>query len=185
MKEIFYDLNYIDGNKEVKSFSLYKNKVIVLFNFAIHSSFTDEYFKKMELLNKLNSNSSLKIISFPNSSFFKQNEENLEKTKKYLIDNYQISFDIASKIEDEPLNNLLFYKLSLIKKFKGFNLFHPLSNTISNYWISKDPLYDKKEGIKWVYTTFIISKDGRVKRRFECVDDFTSIVKEINKEINK
>lgn len=185
MKENIYNLNYVDENKIVKTFKEYENQVIVLFNFAIHSSFTDNYFKKMELINKLNSNNNLKIIGFPSSLFYKQNEEDILQTKKFLSDNYQVSFEIAEKIEDNPINNLLFYKLATIKKFTGFNFFHPLSNTICNYWLKEDPLYEKKIGIKWIYTTFIISKNGVIKRRFECVDDFTNIVKEINKELNK
>ena len=47
----------------------------------------------------------------------------------------------------------------------------------------QDADYDKKSNIKWNFTKFLISRDGKVLKRYEPTDKITDIESDIQKEL--
>ena len=52
---------------------------------------------------------------------------------------------------------------------------------LDNMFKSQDKDYAKKSDIKWNFTKFLISKDGKILKRFEPTASEEEIVKEIEK----
>ena len=48
----------------------------------------------------------------------------------------------------------------------------------------QDANYDKKSDIKWNFTKFLVSRDGRVLKRYEPTDQMTDIEADICSEVN-
>ena len=183
--EDVYSYLYTDSQDEVKPLKLFEGKVLLIFNFALHSSFLSSYVSNIEIAYRAMADLGFEVLSFPSSSFLKQNDEDTHKTIEYLKDNYQITFKVGKRIEDDAHNALLFERLALNKKFNGLNNINPLYETIDSYWLNRDPFYKSKNTIKWVFTSFVISRDGKIKKRYECLDDVHNIIKDIRKELDR
>lgn len=50
--------------------------------------------------------------------------------------------------------------------------------------VKKDADFDKKSDIKWNFTKFLVSRDGRVVKRYEPTDKISNIEADITSELN-
>lgn len=50
--------------------------------------------------------------------------------------------------------------------------------------VKRDADYDKKSDIKWNFTKFLVSRDGRVVKRYEPTDKISNIEADITSELN-
>lgn len=178
-------LNYIDKDGNEHFLAEHTDNVVVIFNSAINSKFADTYYNNMQYLYSCCKNMGLVVLDFPSTDFLNQNEEDTLTTINILKEKYKIDFTVCKKIEEDDTNKFLFYRLSSTKKFTGFNSLHPLSSSLVSYWMKKDPLYERRGNLKWVFTTFIISRDLKLTKRFECTTDFSSIEREIRRQLNR
>ena len=48
----------------------------------------------------------------------------------------------------------------------------------------RDPDFDKKSDIKWNFTKFLVSRDGRVLKRYEPTDKMSDVEADIQREVN-
>lgn len=185
MKESVYLYNFTDSEDNIHSLGEYMSKVILIFNGAIHSKFAPLFFYRANEIYQELKDEGLVIINFPTSSFLNQNEEDTLNTIKYLKENYNISFLTAKKIEDDLRNQVLFHNLENMKKFNGFSKSSYMYDIVTTSCSKVDPLFEQNNKIKWSFTSFVISKDGYVNKRFECTEDFDRIEKSIRKELDK
>lgn len=184
MKNNAYLLNYTTSEEKIESLGDYYNKVIVIFNGAIFSPFAASFFSNMQDLYSCYQDE-LEIINFPTSAFFNQNAYSTSETITYLKKEYNITYKTAKKIDDDIRNEVFFNNLCSSKKFSGFDITSPLYQSMVSIVSNIDPLFDKNNKVKWSFTTFIISKNGEIVKRFECTADFAKIEQAIRRELNK
>jgi len=138
-----YDFNVKDINNQEISMSKYKGKVLLIVNTASLCGFTPQYKELEELYNKYK-NKNFKILAFPSNQFSKQEPGTNKEIKKFCNVNFNISFDLFSKIDVNGDNTIPLYKY--------------LKNEQSGFLWTKS--------IKWNFTKFLIDKNGNVINRY-------------------
>lgn len=141
MKEIkssIYEFIIEDINGKLINFKDFKNKLLLISNFASKCGLCNSNLKNFsELKNK---NSDLEILLFP-SNDFKQESKNYEEIKEKIL-KINKNFIIFKLTEVTGKNKTSLFEY-LIKNSKGF-----LGN-----------------GIKWNFTKWLINKNGEIKKR--------------------
>ena len=132
----------IDG-KDV-DLSQYKGKVVMVVNVASKCGNTPQY-KQLEEAYKKYSEKGFVILGFPANEFGKQEPGSNEQIKEFCTSTYHTQFPIFSKI--------------VVKGEGQAPLYRYLTSSDANQQTAGD--------IKWNFTKFLVSKDGKVVARFE------------------
>ena len=141
--------------------SNYTDKVLLLVNTASQCGFTPQ-FRGLETLHKNLSPKGLVILGFPCNQFGNQDPGSNDEIQNFCQSNYGVSFQMMEKIE-----------------VNGSNA-HPLF-----VWLKKQaPGILGREGIKWNFTKFLVSRNGQVTKRYAPQDSPESIAKEIEKLVS-
>jgi len=131
-----YDYSYLSNSGKEISLSDFKNKVLLIVNVASYCGFTPQYAGLESLYKKFNSQG-FEVIGFPCNQFNEQEPGSDEDIKSFCNLNYNITFDLASKIE-----------------VNGENA-HPIYKYLKS--VSKN-----NADIEWNFEKFLILKDGSV-----------------------
>jgi len=150
-----YDFNVIDIDGNTISLEKYKGRVLLIVNVASECGFTPQYFGLQKLYEKYEKQG-LSILAFPCNQFRQQEPKSNEEIKIFCQGNYNVTFDMFSKIDVNATNTLPLYKF--LKQQKGGFL---------------------NNEIKWNFTKFLISRDGKVIDRFAPITKPQSIIKQI------
>jgi glutathione peroxidase len=129
-------------NGEIKNFSDYKDKVLLVVNTASKCGFTPQ-FAGLEKLYEKYKDQGLEILGFPCNQFGGQDPGSNEQIGAFCQKNYGVSFTMFSKVN--------------VKGPEAHVIFRYLTNN------SKGVL---GSGIKWNFTKFLIGKDGKVLNRY-------------------
>lgn len=140
--QTIYNFTAQTKNGKELNFSDFKGKVLLIVNTASKCGLTPQ-FEGLEELNKKYKDKGLVIIGFPCNQFGKQEPGNGEKAGEFCQLNYGVSFQIMEKIKVNGNDAHPLFKY-LKQQAKGF---------ITN-------------SIKWNFTKFLISKDGKTIKRF-------------------
>jgi len=146
----------IDGNEV--SLSKYKDHVCVIVNVACLCGLVKQYRSLQTLYEKYGESKGLRILAFPANQFNGQEPWPEEKIKEFAQHEYNVTFDLFSKI-----------------KVNG-NEAHPLWKYLKT-----------KQGgtlgdfIKWNYTKFLIDKQGQPVKRYAPTTDPKDIVADMEK----
>lgn len=134
-----FTLNTITG--QPKSMADYAGQVLLIVNVASECGFTPQY-KDLEALQQRYRDRGFRILGFPCDDFHHQEPGTDQEIEAFCRRNYQVSFDLFSKIhaKEEPLAPLYQY---LTKE-------SPLPGPVS-----------------WNFNKFLAGKDGRVLARFD------------------
>lgn len=132
-----------------------KGKVVLIVNTASKCGFTGQYKELQELYDKYHQEG-LEILGFPCNQFNNQEPGDEEAIKQFCSLNYDVSFPMMAKIEVNGDNTEPLYKY-LKSKAKGI-----LGST----------------SIKWNFTKFLISRDGKI------IERYAPLVKPLNFEAN-
>ena len=151
-----YDFNVMDIDHQKVSISKYKGKVLLIVNVASKCKFTPQY-EGLENLYQEYKDKGFMVLGFPSNDFANQEPEGNAKIKVFCTSNYQVHFDMFSKIDVNGNNTDPLYSF-LKKEQTGFF---------------------GTESIKWNFTKFLISKEGKVIKRYGS----TTLPKEIKKDI--
>lgn len=135
-----FEMKRNDGESE--QLSQYRGKVLLVVNVASRCGFTPQY-SGLEKLYRKYRDRGLVVLGFPCNQFGHQEPGSDAEILSFCETNYQISFPLFSKIEvngpdEDPLYTFL-------KKEKG------------------GLVGDK---IKWNFTKFLVSRDGKVVARY-------------------
>ena len=149
-----HELNSIDG--ETTSLAEHKGKVILMVNVASRCGFTRQYSGLEELYDKYKEKG-LVVCGFPCNQFGKQEPGSNSEIQEFCSMNYDISFPVLAKIE--------------VNGEKEEPLFGHLK--------SEQPGIMGSKGIKWNFTKFLVSRDGKVLHRFAPKTTPAEIEKEI------
>ena len=84
-----------------------------------------------------------------------------------------------------PGEHPLYAWLKAQKGFGGFDLNDQRGKFMDDMLRKRDAEFDKKADIKWNFTKFLISRDGKVLRRYEPTDKMSDIQEAIQAELNQ
>ena len=179
-----YDFKVMNDEGQEVSLSDYKGKVLLIVNTATRCGFTPQY-NELEALYKKFKSEGLEILDFPCNQFGEQAPGTIQEIHQFCTANFDIQFPQFDKIEVNGKNEAPLYTyLKAQKGFSGLDLNDKTGKFMDEMLRKKDADYDKKSDIKWNFTKFLISRDGRVIKRYEPMDKITDIEADICKELN-
>ena len=179
-----YDFKVMNDEGQEVSLSDYKGKVLLIVNTATRCGFTPQY-NELEALYKKFKSEGLEILDFPCNQFGEQAPGTIQEIHQFCTANFDIQFPQFDKIEVNGENEAPLYTyLKAQKGFSGFDLNDKTGKFMDEMLRKKDADYDKNSDIKWNFTKFLISRDGRVIKRYESMDKITDIEADICKELN-
>jgi len=135
----------------------FQGKSLLIVNVASKCGFTSQY-KGLQSLYEQYQSKGLEILGFPCNQFGSQEPGSHEDIQAFCETNYKITFPMLAKIDVNGANT------------------HPLYTFLKK----ECPGILGTESIKWNFTKFFISKDGKVVKRYASNDDPTTIGKEIS-----
>ncbi len=136
-----YDFSAKTIAGEEISLSKYKGKILLIVNTASKCGFTPQYKGLQELYEKYK-DKGFEILGFPCNQFLNQEPENESKIQEFCSLNYNVTFQMFSKIDVNGKNAHPLYKY-LTKETGGL-----------------------LGAIKWNFTKFLIDKEGKIFRRY-------------------
>lgn len=136
-----YDFKMKDIDGKMVDFSQYKGKVLLIINVASKCGLTKQY-SGLQALYLMYKNKGFEILAFPCNQFGGQEPGTNEEIKAFCTNKYDVSFPIFDKIDVNGENQ------SPLFKFLKEN-------------------QEVKDDLKWNFTKFLISKDGKTIKRFE------------------
>lgn len=147
-------------------FNDYKGKVILIVNTASKCGFTPQY-AALEELNKKYSEKGLVILGFPCNQFLGQEPGENEEIKEFCTANYGVSFQMFEKIEVNGEEAAPLYQyLKKAAPFQGFDN-DKTGQRLAEILKKNSPEFLEGDEIKWNFTKFLISRDGKKIVRFE------------------
>ncbi len=121
----------------------YKDKVMLIVNTASDCGFTPQYKGLQELYNN-NQAQGFEVLAFPCNQFKQQEKGSDEEIKQFCDLRFNIKFPLFSKIDVNGDNT------------------HPLFNFLK----TQAPGLLGSKSIKWNFTKFLVSKEGKVVKRY-------------------
>jgi len=180
-----YKINVKNDKGETVTLSDYKGKVLLIVNTATRCGFTPQYTELESLYEKYHEQG-LEILDFPCNQFGQQAPGSIEEIHKFCTAEYDIKFPQFDKIDvngDEA--SPLFVYLKSQQGFAGFDMNDRMGKLLDSMMKKNDPDYAKSPDIKWNFTKFLVTRDGKVVKRYEPTDKPSSIMADIEKELRK
>ena len=154
-----YDFSAKLNDGKEKPLADYQGKVLLIVNTASKCGFTPQY-KGLEHLYQQYRAQGLEILGFPCDQFGHQEPGSDEEIRNFCELNYGVTFPLFSKVEVNGENQHPLYKY--LKSEAGGVL---------------------GDAIKWNFTKFLVSRDGKVLERFAPVTPPEKIEGEIAKAL--
>ncbi len=156
-----YDLSAKLNNGTDKKLSDYNGKVLLIVNTASQCGFTPQYKGLQELYAKYKPQG-FEVLGFPCDQFGHQEPGSDAEIANFCEKNYGVEFPLFSKVEVNGSNT------------------HPVFEFLKS----------KKGGllgdtIKWNFTKFLVSKDGKVVDRYAPTTPPERIASDLEKELAK
>ena len=159
-----YDFKALTSRGKEIDFKEFEGKVLLIVNTASKCGFTPQ-FAGLEELNQKYKNQGLVIIGFPCNQFKEQDPGADGQIEEFCQLNYGVTFQIMKKIDvNGPAAEPIFEYLKAqapTEEYHGLKakgaalLFKTISNSV-----------EKDSDIKWNFTKFLISKDGKTIKRY-------------------
>jgi glutathione peroxidase len=137
-----YDIPLKDIDGKDTSLAEQKGKVLLIVNVASKCGFTPQY-KALEALYEKYKDKGLVILGFPCNQFGKQEPGTDAEIQQFCTATYNVTFPMFDKLEVNGPGR------------------HPLYVTLAG------PESPFPGDIKWNFTKFLISRDGKIVQRFE------------------
>lgn len=161
-----YDFKVKAQDGSEVSLADYKGKVLLIVNTATGCGFTPQYEELQALYDECHDRD-LEILDFPCNQFGEQAPGDDEDIHSFCTGRFGITFPQFSKIDVLGENAIPLYKwLSENTKFEGFGM-SPMGIMMSGIAKKMDKDYKKNGNVKWNFTKFLISRDGKILARFE------------------
>ena len=172
-----YDFTVKDDTGKDVSLAEYKGKVLLIVNTATRCGFTPQpQYKELEVLYEKYAKDGFEILDFPCNQFGEQAPGSIQEIHSFCTANFDIQFPQFDKIEVNGANEHPLYTfLKAQKGFGGFDTSNQQGKFMDEMMRKQDADYDKKSDIKWNFTKFLISRDGRVLKRYEPTEKISDI----------
>jgi len=179
-----YDFKVKDDVEQDVSLSDYKGKVLLIVNTATRCGFTPQY-KELETLYEKYRADGLEILDFPCNQFGEQAPGSIQEIHQFCTANFNIQFPQFDKIDvNGPNAHPLYTWLKAQKGFGGFDVNDQRGKMMDNMLRKRDADYDKKSDIKWNFTKFLVSRDGKVLKRYEPTDNMSDVEADVMMAVN-
>ena len=180
----FYDIKVTNDAGQEVSLGDYRGQVLLIVNTATRCGFTPQY-EELEALYEKYHAAGLEILDFPCNQFGQQAPGTISEIHQFCTANFNIQFPQFDKIDvNGPNASPLFTFLKAQQGFEGFDSADERGKFMDQMLRRQDADYDKKADIKWNFTKFLVSRDGRVVRRFEPTDKMSNVEMAIEAELN-
>ena len=144
-----YSFKVKDDKGTEVSLEQYKGKVLLIVNTATRCGFTPQY-KDLEAIYEKYNEQGFEILDFPCNQFGGQAPGTIAEIKEFCTTNYNVKFTQFDKIEVNGENE------------------HPLYTYLKAN-------AENKNNIRWNFTKFLISADGKILKRFESGDKMEDV----------
>lgn len=162
-----YDFTANDINGNLISLDDYRGKVLLIVNTASKCGFTPQYEDLQKLYEKYHDRG-FEILAFPCNQFMEQEPGSNEEIKNFCSLNYGVTSPIFEKIDvNGKYAHPLFKYLKEVAPFEGFDMNHPTNKVLDALLKEKYPEYTIGNAIRWNFTKFLVSRDGKTIKRFE------------------
>ncbi len=179
-----YDIKVTNDAGQEVSLGDYRGQVLLIVNTATRCGFTPQYEELESLYEKYHA-AGLEILDFPCNQFGQQAPGTISEIHQFCTANFNIQFPQFDKIDvNGPNASPLFTFLKAQQGFGGFDSADERGKFMDQMLRRQDADYDKKADIKWNFTKFLVSRDGRVVRRFEPTDKMSNVEMAIEAELN-
>jgi Glutathione peroxidase len=143
----------IDG--KIQSLSAYRGNVLLIVNVASHCRLTPQY-GDLESLYRRYRDRGFVVLGFP-SNQFNQEPDDEATIKEFCIRNYAVTFPLFAKV---AVNG-------------------PDTHPLFAYLKQQQPGLSPDGEIKWNFTKFLVSRNGKVVRRYAPTDTVGLIEREL------
>jgi glutathione peroxidase len=143
MTQTIYTFGAENFKNEAVDFAKYQGKTLLIVNTASACGFTPQY-AGLEALYQQYKDQGFEVLAFPCNQFGKQEKGDNTEIKQFCDLNFNISFELFSKIEVNGENT------------------HPLYQHLK----SEAPGILGSKGIKWNFTKFLVNNQGEVIKRY-------------------
>lgn len=150
-----YDFKAKTSKGKELDFSVFEGKVLLIVNTASKCGFTPQ-FEGLEELNKKYREEGLIVVGFPCNQFGSQDPGSNEEISGFCQLNYGVSFQIMEKVNVNGDDAAPIFKY--LKKAAGGFI---------------------TDSIKWNFTKFLISRDGKTIRRYAPITTPKKLEKDI------
>ncbi|WP_276894335.1 glutathione peroxidase [Hallella bergensis] len=182
MKTI-YDFSLSDKKGNEVKLSEYKGKVLLIVNTATECGFTPQY-EELEAMYGRLKDKDFEILDIPCNQFGGQAPGSDEDITEFCRLKFGTEFPQFKKSEVNGDNALPLYKwLKSEKGFQGFDMDHKIAPILVDMFDKEGTDWRKSSDIKWNFTKFLISRDGKVVARFEPTKDLAEVEKAIKAEL--
>ena len=179
-----YDIQVTNDEGKTIPLSDYRGKVLLIVNTATRCGFTPQY-KELESLYEKYNAAGLEILDFPCNQFGSQAPGSIQEIHQFCTANFNIQFPQFDKIDVNGTNaSPLFTYLKSQQGFGGFDTDNQRGKFMDEMLRKSDADYDKKSDIKWNFTKFLVTRDGRVIRRYEPTHPLSDIETDLQTELN-
>ena len=141
--ESIYDIEVTDLDGTVGKMEDYRGKLLLIVNVASHCGFTPQY-TGLEALYRRYRKQGLVVLGFPCNQFGRQEPGDAEEIRQFCSTSYDVTFPLFAKIDVNGPNT------------------HPLYRFLK----AQEKGLLGLGAIKWNFTKFLVSTDGRVLRRY-------------------
>ena len=148
-QESIYSFKVKDDKGTEVSLEQYKGKVLLIVNTATRCGFTPQY-KDLEAIYEKYNKQGFEILDFPCNQFGGQAPGTIAEIKEFCTTTYNVKFTQFDKIEVNGENE------------------HPLYTYLKAN-------AENKNNIRWNFTKFLISSDGKILKRFESGDKMEDV----------
>lgn len=178
---MIYDYSVKDINGNLVSMETYKGKVLLIVNTATGCGFTPQYEGLQKLYDKYK-DSGFEILDFPSNQFFEQAPGTNEEISNFCKLTYGTTFKTFAKIDVNGENRDPLY--AFLKKEAPIASEDDASKGLYNL-LSEKGFNTSGDDIKWNFTKFLVSKEGKVIARFAPTYEPEKIADQIEKLINE
>lgn len=181
-----YEFEAVDIQGEKTGLERYKGKVLLIVNVASRCGFTPQYRELQQLYDKYKGRG-FEILAFPCNDFGGQEPEGEASIRKFCDHNYQVDFDLFSKIkilveESHPLYRFL--------QKAGLSVVAPGNfKSMMFYWVKWAMFFFKgknlppKNAVQWNFHKFLINRQGRPVANF--ASDVNPLAPELTSRIEE
>ena len=177
-----YDLAVKTRDGKDFKLSKLKGKVLLIVNTATGCGFTPQY-EGLENLYEKYHDDGFEVLDFPCNQFGHQAPGDDNEIHEFCTGKYKTKFDQFAKIDVNGENEIPLY--ALLKKEQPKETPKGMKNKMAMKAVAKISTTCKKEGdIVWNFTKFLVSKDGKVAKRFDPTfkpEDMEEDIKELLK----